>query len=282
MVFLTKRILAVAVLVALVLNVTGCATYKIHPEFKDRHKNIKSVSLMPPQIDAYMLNFQGDKKMLTELIPIMDKTTIEQLTKSMTEKGYELKKLDLSEDALKTNPDLRTNLFHINELFKKALEDIAKNKKSKFTYELGSDINTFSNLSNSDILVFIKEDGVKKSAGEIAKDLAKGLAISAACILIGAVYIPVPQAAATVVHVAVVDGNDGAILWYNNNLNTPNYDPENQKQLANIVNSLIAPFPDSMFKPKVDKAAKKAGEIGAQDRKLENISGKPAVTTIAQ
>lgn len=280
--FFTRRMVAIALSIAFILNITGCATYRVHPEFKERHGKIKSVSLMPPQIDAYILNFQGDRKMLNDLIPIMDKTTIEQLSKIMTEKGYELKKLDLSEDALKTNPDLRTGLFHVNELFKKALEDIAKNKKPKFDYELGSDINTFSNLGNCDILIFVKEDGIKKSAGEIAKDIAKGLAISAACILIGAIYIPVPQTAATVVHVAVVDGNDGAILWYNNNLATPNYDPENQKLLAELVKSLISPFPDSVFKPKTEKNTKKVGEISVPNEKLKNTTTTPTATSVVQ
>lgn len=245
-----RKFVALAVLVSFSFGITGCATYQIHPEFKERHKNIKSVSVMPPEVDAYILTFQGDRKMLNDLIPIMGKTTSEELEKIIVDKGYELKKMDLSEEALKNNPDLKTSLFHVNEVFKKSLEDIAKRKKSKFTYELGSDVNRFANLAATDILIFVKEDGIKKSAGEIAKDLAKGLAISAACILIGAIYVPVPQTSATIVHLAVVDGNDGAILWYNNNAAAPNWDPENQKQLATLIKSLIGPFPDSVFKKK--------------------------------
>jgi len=248
-IFLNK-IAAVFVGMVFVLNVSGCATYKMHPEFKERHKTIKSVAIMPPQVEAYVLTFKGDRKMLTDLMPIMGKTTVDEIEKILSNKGYEIKKLDLTEDALKDKPDLRTSIFHINELFKKQLEDIAKNKKPKFTYTLGSDVNTFANLAECDILIFVKEDGVKKSAGEIAKDVAKGLMLTAACLLIGAVYIPIPQTAATVAHVAIVDGNDGSILWYNNNVTTPNWDPENQKHVALLIKNIISPFPDSVFKQK--------------------------------
>lgn len=253
---LFRKVTALAISIVFALNISGCATYQVHPEFKERQKKIKTVSIMPPKVEAYILNFQGDKKMLSELVPIMSKTTIEQLEKVFSDKGYVVNKLDLSEENLIKNPDLRTSLFHINELFEKQLQDIQKRKKSKFTYGVDAEANIFANAANTDVLIFTKEDGIKKSAGEIAKDVAKGLMVTAACLLVGAIYIPVPQTAVTVVQVAVVDGNDGAILWYNNNVATPNYDPENQKQLAVLVRSLIAPFPDSAFKVKDTKAAR--------------------------
>lgn len=244
----TRRIFAAVISVVFALNISGCATYQVHPEFKERHKNIRSIAFMPAQVEAYILTFQGDKKMLAKLIPIMKQTTRKQLKETLSDKGYGIRKCDLSENTLSQNPDLRTALFHVNELFEKQLQDIAKHKKSKFTYSLGSDVNTFANLADCDILVFVKEDGIKKSAGEIAKDVVKGAVLSAACLLVGAVYLPIPQTAATVVHIAIVDGNDGDILWYNNNVLTSNVDPENQKQLASLVKSLISPFPESLYK----------------------------------
>lgn len=187
----------------------------------------------------------------------------------------------VSEENLTKNLELRTSVFHINEIFEKQLQDIQKRKKSKFTYTLGSDINTFSNLAGCDIIVFVKEDGVKKSAGEIAKDLAKGAVLTAACLLIGAIYIPIPRTAITIVHLAVVDGNDGAILWYNNNMATPDADPENQKQLAYLVKSIITPFPDSAFKKKETKKGvdgrKPTKEIATVGKDVSPVSVQPSV-----
>ncbi|UCD55122.1 MAG: hypothetical protein JSV93_06340 [Candidatus Omnitrophota bacterium] len=256
-----KKYLAVFLTVIIILNAGGCAVpYKTHPEFKQRHKNIRTVSLMPPEVDAYVLTFKGDKTRLHDLIPIMEKTTIEQLEQILTDKGYVLKKLDLSEENLEAKPDLRTSLFHVNELFKKALNDIAKRKQRKFTYTLGSEVNIFADLAGCDVLIFVKEEGVKKSTGEVVKDVVKGVVLSAACLLIGAIYVPIPQTVATVVHIAVVDSNDGAILWYINNSSNVNYNPENQKHIARLIKSMIKYFPDSAFKEKKKGIAQKLAE----------------------
>ena len=248
-IFINKLVSSV-IAVTFVVNISGCATYRVHPEFKERHKNIHAVTVMPPETDAYILTFQGDKKRLNDLVPIMEKTTVQELEKVLSDKGYVIKKLELGKEALDAKPQLRETLFNVNKLFTKSLEDIAKGKKKTFTYSLGSEVNTFADLAESDILIFTKEEGIKKSAGEIAKDVTKGLVTSAALLLIGVVYIPIPQTAATIAHVAIVDSNDGAILWYNNNAINVNWDPENQKQLAQLIKSLINPFPDSAFKKK--------------------------------
>ncbi len=244
------KLVSCIIAVMFIINMSGCATYRVHPEFKERHKNIHAVAVMPPEADAYILTFQGDKKRLNDLVPIMEKTTIQELEKVLSDKSYVIKKLDLGKEALDTKPQLRETLFNVNKLFTKSLEDIAKGKKKTFTYSLGSEVNTFADLAGSDILIFTKEEGIKKSAGEIAKDVTKGLVTSAALLLIGVVYVPIPQTAATIAHIAIVDSNDGAILWYNNNVTNPNWDPENQKQLAQLIRSLVSPFPDSAFKQK--------------------------------
>lgn len=248
--FLLKRLFAGVCCLSLITATTGCATYNVHPEFKERHKNIKTFSVMPPEIDAYMLTFKGDKKMLKDLIPMMTDTTVETLEEVLSNKGYAIKKLDISEDVLKGSPDLRTSLFHVNELFKKELENIRKMQKNKFIYTLGSDVNVFANRADCDVLIFVKEEGIKKSVGEVAKDMTKGILLSASALLVGVGYLPIPQTATTVVHIAVVDSNDGAILWYRNNLYEPNYNPEKEKHVKQLVKSLINQFPNSAFKKK--------------------------------
>ncbi|MDD5449717.1 MAG: hypothetical protein PHO42_03865 [Candidatus Omnitrophica bacterium] len=81
------------VVLALLLNITGCATpYKMHPEFKERHKNIASAALMAPEVDAYVLTFQGDKKRLDDLSAKMEGVTIGAIEKIFSEKGYIIKK----------------------------------------------------------------------------------------------------------------------------------------------------------------------------------------------
>ena len=254
-----KRIFSIFVSTVFTLNLFGCATsLKIHPEFKERHKLIKDVSLMVPEIDAYILTFKGEKKRLYDLIPAMEETTTDVLEQIFSHKGYVVKELDLSEEVLKKDPELRTSLFHVNELFKKALIDIAKRKKKKFTYTLGSEVNIFADLADCDILIFVKEEGIKKSVGEIVKDVVKGCVLSAAFILVGAIYVPIPRTYATLAQIAVVDVNDGSVLWYNDNSRNINWNPEDQKQLSGLIRSLIKPFPKSVFSNEVKEEKMKS------------------------
>jgi len=256
-----KRSVSLLVVIAFALNISGCATpYKMHPDFKERHKNIHSASMVKPDIEAYLLTFKGEKQRLHDLIPKMERTTTYMIEKILKEKGYEIKKLNLKEETLESNPDLRTTLFNVQKLFSKSLDDISKRKKKVFTYSIGSDVNILADEADCDVLVFVKEEAIKKSAGEIAKDVIKGVAITAAALLIGVVYVPIPQTAATLVHIAIVDSNDGAILWYTNNLNNINWDPENQSQLAQLLKQLLVPFPKSIYKKEPEKVDKDGAE----------------------
>ena len=245
-----RRVFALLLAVSLMISTSGCATaIKKHPEFTERHKSINSVAVMPPEITAYKLTFQGDKIPLHELIPVMEEITVSEIKAQFEKKGYNVNKLDLSESALETNPDLRTAMFNVRKMFNKALEDIQKGRQKKFTYSLGSDVNVLADMANCDALIFVVEEGVKKSAGEIAKDMAQGVLLSAAALLIGVIVIPIPKTAATIIHVAVVDANNGDILWYTNNKVSPDIDPENKGQLRSAVRGRVAGFP-KIFSPK--------------------------------
>ncbi|MDD5449716.1 MAG: hypothetical protein PHO42_03860 [Candidatus Omnitrophica bacterium] len=138
-------------------------------------------------------------------------------------------------------------------MFDKTVIDISKRKQPKFTYTLGSEVNTFADLAGCDMLIFIKEEGLQKSAGEIAKDVVKSTVFTVACLLVGVVATPIPQTSATIMHVAFVDANDGAILWYTNNGLNTNWSPNSDKQLFNLIKYLTGPFPDSAFKKKETK-----------------------------
>ncbi|MBU0682777.1 MAG: hypothetical protein ABIH85_04570 [Candidatus Omnitrophota bacterium] len=244
-----KKFCAVLLIVSFSFNVSGCVKpYLIHPEFKERHKQIFSAAVMAPETDAYMLMFNGDQKRMTDLVPMMEKNTIKKIQDALKEKGYTLKELDLTEKVLKKNPELRTALFDVRKVFNKSLNDIAKRKNKKFIYSIGSEVNIFADRADADILIFVKEVGIKKSAGEIAKEVAKEVMITAACALLGVVHVPIPNVCSTMLTIAVVDSNDGAILWYIDNKCNTAYDPENEKHLTLLTKSLIRHFPDSVNK----------------------------------
>ncbi len=240
-----KRLLVTFTVLIYTVSISGCASsIKKHPEFKKRHQLIRSVAMIPPEVAAYKLTFKGDKVPMDELVlMVMELATTSELKSVFEKKGYDVKELDLSEGILQAEPELRAILFDVKKIFKTALEDIQRRKKKKFTYTLGPDVNVFADRADCDILVFVCEEGLKKSTGEIVKDVVKGALITAAAACIGVIYIPMPKTFATIIHITIVDANDGAILWYTNNRLNPNVDPESEKQLRGAIRRMLKRFP---------------------------------------
>lgn len=229
-------------ILSLGLGTGGCATYKMHPEFKERRKSIKTVSALPPDVEVYRLTFGGKKEPMYELYPQVSKGTMEALEGVFTEKGYRIQPLDLSEAALEAEPGLRATLYTLHEVYKKTLVDIQKRRQKKFIYSLGAQVNSLADRANADALLLVKWEAYKKSGGEIAKDMIKTVLIAAATL--GNVIAIMPPSYATA-HFALVDGNTGEILWYHHNLNNIAVNVERHDQLTVAISRMVQPFPIS-------------------------------------
>lgn len=248
-----KKIFLTGLILSFALYCSGCATYRKHPDFDKRHKDIKTVSVVEPDVEVYKLTFKGDREMMMELLEPLVMVSKDEAERIFREKGYTVNKLDLSKEALKKDPELKSILFNVRELFKKRLDDIAKRKSKKFTYSLGADINDLSNISDSDVLIFIKESAVKKGGGEIAKDVTKSIVVAVATL--GA-FVPFYATCWCTIQVAVVDGYTGDILWYNHNAGTAQgLDAAHTKAIKKAIYGLFKPFPS------IAKEAKEAKKI---------------------
>jgi len=277
-----KKVCVIILIVSFSFNVSGCfKPFLVHPEFKERHKHIFSAAIMAPETDAYMLMFNGDQKRMPELLPTMERSTIINIENALREKGYIVKNLNLSERVLKNDPELRTTLFNVRTAFGKALDDIAKRRKKEFIYSVGSEVNIFADKANCDVLVFVKEVGIKKSAGEVTKEVVKEVLLTTACALIGVIRIPIPKVCATRLNIAIVDSNDGAILWYIDNKQNTAYDPQNKEHLFMLAKSLIKHFPEVANKgteKEVDlkQEIKLSEKLSPENIEVLPISVKPA------
>ena len=238
-------------------STTGCATYQVHPEFKDRQKSFKTLACIPPDVEVYRLTFAGDKESMYDLCPLVAKYTTDELKRVFEEKGYTMQSLDLSESTLAQQPELRTSLHTVQELYKKTLEDIAKRRQKKFTYTIGPEINPFADRAQTDALLLVKWVAYKKTGGEIAKDIAKSILIAAATL--GNV-VPVFNFSEGLTQLAVVDGSTGDILWYHHNFGRTAVNVSEENQVKRAIREVIGPFPisDALAEARKSKRSKKA------------------------
>jgi hypothetical protein len=225
---------------------TGCANWNIrkHPDFKSRQPNINVMGMLPSQVEVYKLTFQGDKVMMYDLLPPIEKQLTEEITKALTKRGYTVQQLDLESDTIANSTELKNNLHTVKELVEKDLKEYSKKwfpGSKGFNYNVGPEINTLADAYKSDVLVLAKATGIKKTGGEIAKDWAKTILIAAAS-LGNAVIIY--DSAITLVQMVVIDGNTGDILWKaENNLGKTGFDIDKEKKFRKLVRQMASKFP---------------------------------------
>ena len=235
----------VSLVAACLVAASGCATLGAprHPEFKALHAQIRSVAVLPPSVEVYKFTFKGEREMLYDLLPGLRQQAIAELEQVLAKRGYQVQPLDLSEQALNDNPELKRSLHTIQELFDKRIEEYSKKwfpRVHEFRYSVGSDINLFADRAQSDALVFVRCQGIKKSGGEIAKDFAKTLLVAVATLGNAVVY---HYPSVTVVQMGVIDGDTGELLWYYHNFGQGNFDIARETRFRKELRSMISKFP---------------------------------------
>lgn len=235
------RSLIYATIAALLSSTTGCATVRLHPAFQERQTAIRTIAALPPEVAIYRLTFKGDQELMPELIPVASDTIIHAAETTLRRKGYTVPHLNPNDPEL--TADVRAAMFDVQQIFTKRVEEMAKRGFPKRgAYSVGPEVNRFADMSRSDALLFAQCEGIKKSGGEITKDIAKTLLIGIATL--GSLVMVYPTSA-TVLQLAVVDGNTGDILWYHSTLlsGKAEFDVANQRELAAKVQGLLKPFP---------------------------------------
>ena len=239
------------------LAASGCATLgpPRHPEFKARHAHIRSMAILPPSVEVYKFTFKGEREMMYDSLPGLRQQATAELEQVLAKRGYHVQPLDLSEQALREDPELKRGLHTIQELFDKRIEEYSKKwfpRAHEFRYSVGSDINMFADRANSDALVFVRCQGIKKSGGEIAKDFAKTLLVAVATLGNAVVYY---YPSVTVVQMGVIDGNTGDVLWYYHNLGQGNFDIAREQRFRKELRSMISKFPKAASTKALSKHA---------------------------
>ena len=251
----------IALFLIMPLAITGCATTsKIHPDFAKRHEHMQNIALLPSNIEVYEVTFNAGNKPLSELQEYVDAKSSASAAETFEEKGYQITKVKQSD--IDNDPKIKEAWFNIQTLYKQALQDIAKNKKPNFTYEVGSGPNVFADKYQAHAIILMRQTGTKLSQGVINAQLVQNMASIATTLLVG-----VPAGGGVqpwwtlTTEIAVVDAESGDILWYNLGLTTDDYTDKKKEQLIpKHVKDVLKMFPDSKFKKPEPPQSKKDKE----------------------
>ncbi|GIW42220.1 MAG: hypothetical protein KatS3mg076_2797 [Candidatus Binatia bacterium] len=241
----TSRLwLRAVVVVVSVASVSACTTtVRKHPGFEERRKELRSVAVMPPEVEIVRVVFRGDNEELREEAEAVSQRLAELLEAELRRRGFEVKPVRLAEPELSQDADLRFELTQIRATFaEKSAEMFQVGRMSKseaLAYEasLGPSVNRFADRAGVDALCFVRMAGWKKSGGEIARDWTMTLLLGAAT---AGGLVRVPHAKGAGIEVALVDGTTGDVLWANA---AGKYGDFEGKGLESMVEDLFEGFP---------------------------------------
>lgn len=229
---------------------SGCATAGVvatHPDFKTRRAHIHTMAVLPSKVEVYKLTFKGDREMMYDLLPPIAQWANQEIQTTFITRGYEMRSLRLTDEAFANHPELKQSLSTIQDIFNKRLEEYHHRwfpAFRAFTYSIGSEVNVFADHTDSDALVLMQCTGIKKTGGEITKDLAQSLLIAAATL--GSVLV-IQYPSITVIQMAVVDGNTGDILWYADNTQDAAFDIANETHFRKTLRHMVSQFPKAIL-----------------------------------
>lgn len=218
----------------------GCApkTYKAHPEFEMRAKNIKAHGLITPDVKVYEFTAGGVKELRDDWCVKGKENVSNAIAEMFKGNPVEIKPLPIDKD-------IEEEMEDIQALYRAVITSIHQHsyagpntfpeKQKNFDYSIGS-IEDILKRYESDALIFVYGDDEISTSGRKA--------LTAAGILVGAFtgVVITPRAGITALNIAVVDPS-GAILWYNSRGSQGGHDLRDHDSCASLIENLISDYP---------------------------------------
>ena len=196
--------------------VSACATTTVreHPTLESQLLDVDSVLIVTPAVTIQQINFAADNERLVELEQSIQNELIALARNELESRGFDIVEFDL-EAAIAEDENLAYAVTQAEEGFEEAKktlyeEQLTEDDKRKFQVSIGTAVNLVSEKSGADAVLLIHYIGYRKSAGNVAKDVAVGVLSG---LLLG--VVPTSASASSYVEVAFIDGVTGDVLWTN-------------------------------------------------------------------
>jgi hypothetical protein len=211
-----RTLIRTGLLLAMIV-MTGCATTTVreHPELETHLRRVNSIVIAPPAVNIQQINFTGENERLAESETAIRAELIKLAQSALQSKGFEVIEFDF-ETAISEDEEFAYTLNQVSEGFSEARKQlyaravIPEDEKRSIKASVGTAVNMVSEKSGADAVMLINYEGMKKSGGEVAKDVAVAVMLT---LLTGST--PVSNTEASYVEIAVVDGVTGDITWSN-------------------------------------------------------------------
>lgn len=223
---------------------SGCAsTLRKASTFDTRIRNVKTIAIMPADIEVYKVTAGG----LTELMDEWSETANELMERALKEElsgKYGFNIVPIGKDWLKANHKelWETNRALYNAVGISALRhaypgiEAFSDKIENFDYTLGPDVHELAQICGADALLFVVGVDHEETAGKVALNILN-MMVGAA---FGVTVIPMPLP--SFMTLGLVDGESGYIEWFNITPADVQYSFRSEKHIKAIVQWLVRDF----------------------------------------
>lgn len=217
----------------------GCAplSYRTHPEFETRSKNIKSPQLIPPDVKIYKLTAGGVPELIDEWCSTGKENVLKAITESFKDKPTKLQIIPIDKE-------LEEELEDIQALYRAVCTSIYLHtyygltsfpeKKKNFDYSIGPIDKILQKYGTDTLVIVYGRDEISTGGRQ---------ALQATSVLLGAltgVYMHV-RAGITAMSVAVIDPS-GSILWFCTKSSEGGHDLRNYESAEGFVKDVFSNF----------------------------------------
>lgn len=214
----TRRYTAFFSLILFALVLAGCApsytTIRQHPEFATNQRAITKVAILVPKAEVELITFTGENERLSDQESTASAVLVETAVDMLSSRGYQATAFAPGEET--GGDELRFEVENIREAVNKVSSQTYQSRSmsieeaGKVKATVGPMVNRVADSAEADALLVINYYAFEKSKGQQAKDI---LAASVFGALTG--VVSVPAAAGSSVHVSLLDGTTGDVLWSN-------------------------------------------------------------------
>lgn len=223
----------------------GCApiTYRAHPQFEMRAKDIKTIGLLSPDIKIYEFTAGGVRELKDDWCVKGKENVQRAMIECLREKPLEVKPITIDKEMEQEMEDVYALYRAVSTsiILHTRGENKFPEKQSNFDYSIGSVENILKRY-RGDALIFVTGFDEISSAGRQALKVVGIIAGVAAAA--GGVYgaVIIPRSGITIVSVALVDPL-GSILWYNIKASEGGYDLRNAESATKLVTDILSDYP---------------------------------------
>lgn len=230
-------------IIVLCFFLTGCAsTLRKSSHYENTIYNIKTIAVMPPDIEVYKVTAGGMTELIDEWSQLAQELTEKALKEELAKYGFNI--VMINKQWLKEN---HRELWEANRSLYNAVglsairhaypgPETFSDKAENFDYSLGSEVKELAKVCGADALLFITGVDHEATAGRTAM-LIWNMVLGAA---VGVTVIPGAEPSFMVL--GLIETDSGDIDWFNTTPPDMQYTFRSEQHIKSIVQWLTKNF----------------------------------------